>query len=221
VITLAIDASTYHGDVALLDGDRVLGGAAVAMKDAHHERLMPSVADVLQQGRKTPRDLQRIVCGGGPGSFTSLRIAGGIAKGLAAGVGLPLFAVPSLALIVAGELRAPGRYLGILDAMRGEFYAGLYQVSDTGDVIELERAIVIAADQVETLAAQSEARIIGPTTFDGGVQALPKATGVVRLEQMVASSGPVDLASWEPTDGRLAEAQVKWESQHRRPLPVG
>jgi tRNA threonylcarbamoyladenosine biosynthesis protein TsaB len=221
VITLAIDASTYHGDVALLDGDRVLGAAAVAMKDAHHERLMPSVADVLLQGRKTPRDLQRIVCGGGPGSFTSLRIAGGIAKGLAAGTGVRLFSVPSLALIVAGESRPLGNYLAILDAMRGEFYAALYHVSASGDVIELERAIVVAADQVESLAMQSEARIIGPTTFDGGVQALPKAAGVARLEQMLASSGPVDLASWEPTYGRLAEAQVKWESQHGRPLPVG
>jgi len=30
---------------------------------------------------------------------------------------------------------------------------------------------------------------------------------------------PVDLASWEPDYGRLAEAQVRWEAAHGRPLP--
>jgi tRNA threonylcarbamoyladenosine biosynthesis protein TsaB len=31
-------------------------------------------------------------------------------------------------------------------------------------------------------------------------------------------SGPVDLAGWEPDYGRLAEAQVRWEAVHGRPL---
>lgn len=221
MITLAIDASTYHGDVALLDDDHILGAAAVMMKDAHHERLMPSVAAVLEQGRKTPRELDRIVCGAGPGSFTSLRIAGSIAKGLAAGVGLPLFAVPSLALIVAAEPLGLGRYLAVLDALRGEFYAALYHVSAMGEIVELESAVVVARDEVEPLALRSDARIVGPTPFDGSVQVLPKATGVARLGHLLASSAPVDLASWEPTYGRLAEAQVKWQSEHGRPLPVG
>jgi tRNA threonylcarbamoyladenosine biosynthesis protein TsaB len=37
------------------------------------------------------------------------------------------------------------------------------------------------------------------------------------LESLLAS-GPVDLASWEPSYGRLAEAQVRWEAAHGRPL---
>jgi tRNA threonylcarbamoyladenosine biosynthesis protein TsaB len=43
----------------------------------------------------------------------------------------------------------------------------------------------------------------------------------MRLEQMLAAIGPADIASWEPAYGRLAEAQVRWESAHGRPLPVG
>jgi tRNA threonylcarbamoyladenosine biosynthesis protein TsaB len=35
----------------------------------------------------------------------------------------------------------------------------------------------------------------------------------------IIESGPVDLASWEPEYGRLAEAQVRWEAAHGRPLP--
>lgn len=221
MITLAVDASTYQGDVALLDAERVIAEASVAMRDAQHERLMPAVADVLAQSGKGVGDLGRVVCGGGPGSFTSLRIAGGIAKGLAAGAGIPLFSVPSLALIVAGASLPVGRYLAVLDALRGEFYAGLYHVSATAQVLELEGAIVVPADAVEPLAARSDARIVSPTPFDGAEQAVPRASGVARLGQVLAACGPVDLDSWEPEYGRLAEAQVKWESLHGRPLSVG
>src|SRR6185312_5552279 len=102
---------------------------STAMKGAEQERLMPAVASVLAQARRSLDEVDRIVCGGGPGSFTSLRIAGGIAKGLATGANKPLFAVPSLALMVAGASLGPGRYLAVLDALRGEFYVGLYVVA--------------------------------------------------------------------------------------------
>src|SRR5437764_15183626 len=128
MITLALDASTYAGDVAVLDGSRVLAEATVAMKGAEHERLMPAVADALRTSAVDVDAVQRVVCGAGPGSFTSLRIAGAIAKGIAAGTGAPLFAVPSMALIVAGARLAPGRYLTVIDALRGEAYIGLFDV---------------------------------------------------------------------------------------------
>lgn len=221
MITLAIDASMSVGDVAVLEDGRLLTERRVAMKDARHERLMPAVAEALEDAKRTVRDVDRIVCGAGPGSFTSLRIAGGIAKGLAAGAVRPLWAVPSLALIVAGAELPMGKYLAALDALRGELYVALYHVSASGEVLELERAVVIAADQLSALAERSEARIVSPTPFEDAVLATPRAAGVLHLEQMIAAAGPVDLASWEPVYGRLAEAQVKWESLHGRPLPVG
>jgi tRNA threonylcarbamoyladenosine biosynthesis protein TsaB len=221
VITLAIDASTYVGDVALIDEGRVVAERSVEMKDPKVERLMPAVASVFAQTGLVARDLTRVVCGAGPGSFTSLRIAGGIAKGLCAGVGVPLFGVSSLALMIAGASLPVGKYVAALDALRGEFYVGLYHVSATGDVIELEPAGVVPADRVPELARAGESRLVSPTPWEDGILAHPKASGVRRLEQSLASAGPVDLASWEPTYGRLAEAQVKWDSLHGRALPVG
>jgi tRNA threonylcarbamoyladenosine biosynthesis protein TsaB len=221
VITLAIDASMSVGDVAVLDDGRLVAERRVAMKDSQHERLMPAVAEVLHDANRAAHELDRIVCGAGPGSFTSLRIAGGIAKGLAAGSRRPLCAVSSLALIVAGADLAMGKYLAALDALRGELYVALYHVSASGEVIELERAVVVPADQLATLAARSEARVVSPTPFEESILATPRSAGVLRLEQLIAASGPVDLASWEPAYGRLAEAQVKWESLHGRPLPAG
>ena len=221
MITLAIDASTYAGDVALLDGATVLAEESVAMKGAEHERLMPAVAAVLARGERRLTDVERVVCGAGPGSFTSLRIAGGIAKGLASGGRIPLFAVPSMALIVGGAGLKVGLYLVAVDALRGESYVGLYHVSASGEVLEVERARLVASEQVERLAAEQLASIVSPSPIEGAVVATPRARAVAQLEQYLEATGPVDVGRWEPLYGRLAEAQVKWESTHGRTLPVG
>ena len=42
-----------------------------------------------------------------------------------------------------------------------------------------------------------------------------------KVEKLIEGIPPVDLASWEPAYGRLAEAQVKWEAAHGRPLQTG
>jgi len=219
VITLALDASTYEGDVALLDGGRVIAEQAAAMKGRESEQLMPAVAAVLKHAKLDLGAVDRIVCGAGPGSFTSLRIAGGIAKGIASGLCLPLFAAPSLALVVAGADPRSGRYLGAIDALRGEFYVALYDVDDEGDIAEIEPARLVAAGDVGAVASEYRARIVSPTDFDAGIRSRPRARGVARLEELLAARGPVDVRGWEPAYGRLAEAQVKWESAHGRPLP--
>ena len=221
MITLALDASTYDGDVALLDGERVLAEQAAAMKGRESEQLMPAVAAVLQAAGVNLGVVERVVCGAGPGSFTSLRIAGGIAKGIASGLCLPLFAAPSLALVVAGSEPRAGRYLGAIDALRGEFYVGLYDVDDQGCIAEVAPARIVAAADVGAVAAEYRAQIVSPSPadLDGGIRSRPRAKGVSRLEHLLAARGPVDVRSWEPAYGRLAEAQVKWESAHGRPLP--
>jgi tRNA threonylcarbamoyladenosine biosynthesis protein TsaB len=221
VITLALDASTYTGDVCLLDATRVLAEESVAMRGVHEERLMPAVAGVLARAGLGIHGIERVVCGSGPGSFTSLRIAGSIAKGIALGIGCPLFSVSSLALMIGGAQLRAGRYLAALDAMRGEFYVALYDVAGDRSVNEIERARLVRGEDVELLAGSSSARIVSPSPFADSVTATPRARAVATLATSVDARGEVDLARWEPSYGRLAEAQVKWEAAHGRPLPVG
>jgi len=221
MITLALDASTYAGDVAVLDGERVLAEATIAMKGAEHEGLMPAVAACLERANVSVERLGRVVCGSGPGSFTSLRIAGAIAKGVASGIGCPLFAVPSMALIVGGAKLNGGRYLVAVDALRGEFYVGLYEVSPLLAIAELEPARLVAAAELDGLAEQYAAHLVSPSALLGGIVAAPRARAVARIEELVAARGPADIGAWEPSYGRLAEAQVRWETAHGRPLAAG
>jgi len=79
-ITLAIDASTYIGTVAVWRGETRVAEGEALMRGVEEERLMPAVVATLAKGGAALRDVTRVVCGGGPGSFTSLRIAAAIAK---------------------------------------------------------------------------------------------------------------------------------------------
>ena len=215
-LTLALDASTGQGTVAVLRDGVVVAVREAMMRGEHEERLMPAVLAALADAGAVPRDVARVVCGAGPGAFTSLRIAAGIAKGVAQGAGMPLFAVSSLVLVVAGADAAlpSGRYIATLDAMRGERYAQSVLVLADGTV---------RADGVQSLAtveqlAAAESLVVGPLE---PTPRLPHARGVAAMLADCIAAGPVDLDAWEPSYGRLAEAQVKWEAAHGRPLAAG
>jgi tRNA threonylcarbamoyladenosine biosynthesis protein TsaB len=214
-LMLAVEASTYAASVALVKGDTVLHEMTVPMRDPKQERLMPAIASTLAS--TSARELDAIVCGGGPGSFTSLRIAAAIAKGLAVAGGKPLFAISSLLLIVAGMETppAPGTWLMVLDAMRGESFVQLTEVTSAGAMRESSDVRVVRDDDIESIAQSAGARIAGPGRQ---VDCVPHARGVARLHDHAALAAPVDLATWEPNYGRLAEAQVRWEAAHGRAL---
>ncbi|MFL5563279.1 MAG: tRNA (adenosine(37)-N6)-threonylcarbamoyltransferase complex dimerization subunit type 1 TsaB [Gemmatimonadaceae bacterium] len=216
-LTLAIDASTYRGTVAVLAGSDVVATSEVAMRGEREERLMPAIAAALGSAGISTRDLGRVVVGGGPGSFTSLRIGAALAKGICVARGIPLAAMPSLALLVAGGASpvGDGRFLTILDAMRGDVYTALVETRD-GLVIAVSGEHLLPHGQVGDVAARLGARIVG-----GGnpPDAMPHARGLARLDASLVTE--VALESWEPDYGRLAEAQVKWEAQHGRPLTTG
>ena len=223
-VSLALEGATYSGSVAVIGEGRVLAERTIGGEDGsvsragRGEQLMPAIAECLEEARIDRSEIGRIVCGSGPGSFTSLRVAGSVAKGLASGLGVPLYAVSSLLLTVAGaKPPAPqGEYLSVLDAMRGEFYAARIVVAEDSAPRQIEAPRIIGgAELTELASAAGSLRVIGPGQQ---IDAQPHARGVAPLLEAIVSRGPVDLAAWEPDYGRLAEAQVRWEAAHGRPL---
>ncbi len=210
---LVLDASTYLGTIAVLRGDGTLVEGTAAMRGAQEERLMPAIAETMMRGDVKPGELTGVVCGAGPGSFTSLRIAAAIAKGVCAARALPLSVVSSLALVVAAAVRTPGRYLAAIDAMRGEWYTQLYEVGSDALVHEGGERERVPNDSLSSHAASLGATLIGSGL---AIDAAPHARGIARVDSALIRD--VDLAQWEPDYGRLAEAQVKWEAAHGRAL---
>lgn len=216
MITLAVDASTYAGSVCVASGGTVLAAREAPMRDARSERLMPAIAATLDDASVAIEAVGRIVCGGGPGSFTSLRIAAAISKGLAMASERPLFAVSSLALMVAAATPAlaPGEYLAVLDALRGEVYAAPCIVDEEGQVVDVGPVSLRRAGDIDAL--EGSTRIIGEGR---DLRGAPNARGVVHVEALLERDGPADLGLWEPDYGRVAEAQRRWEAAHGRALP--
>ena len=220
MISLVLEAATYAGSVALLSDGRVVAERSVAMRGRDHEALMPAVAEVLAETAVPMARVSRIICGAGPGSFTSLRIAGGIAKGLALAAGIPLVPVSSLALLVASRHgTGPARYLGAIDALRGEHYVALFEVGATGTLRGLGPELRVPSSEVLERAAAHDAVAVGPGR-EGSAHVDPRAAAAARLAELVDATPAADLAGWEPAYGRLAEAQVKWEAMHGRSLEV-
>jgi tRNA threonylcarbamoyladenosine biosynthesis protein TsaB len=216
--TLALEGSTYEGSVAVIRGHEVVAektlrheGSGVA-SGGRGERLLPAVADCMAESRVARSDISRIVCGAGPGSFTSLRVAAAVAKGLSVGYGIELYAISSLLLTLGGSrsVLIEGEYLSVLDAMRGEWFAMRVDVGAGGAFEQRTAAAIISAADLAALGrAEPKLRIIGPgQQIDGR----PHARGVAPLLRGILAAGPVDVSAWEPDYGRLPEAQVRLEA---------
>jgi tRNA threonylcarbamoyladenosine biosynthesis protein TsaB len=222
--TLALESATYAGSVAVLRGRTVvaeatLSDAAIPSREGREERVLPSVAECLDNARVRVNDIARVVCGSGPGSFTSLRIAASVAKGIAVGTGCSMYAVSSLLLSVASSPASleKGFYLSVLPAMRGEWFALLVEYENPRSITERGDVAIVAEGALTRAAAAEGAILLGPGQE---VESRPHARGVAGLLERLVSGAPVAIETWEPNYGRLAEAQVRWELAHGKALGV-
>ena len=90
----------------------------------HSELALPMLDELLRKSRLSTRELEAVAFGAGPGAFTGLRIACGLAQGLAVARGLPVLGVSSLEAIA--QESGARRVIACIDArMREVYYAAL------------------------------------------------------------------------------------------------
>jgi tRNA threonylcarbamoyladenosine biosynthesis protein TsaB len=127
---LAFDTSTEHLSVAVLHGERLLAHNGVGGAQAS-TTLLPLIQQLLGEAGLALADLDAIVFGRGPGSFTGLRTACSVVQGLAFGADVPVLAVDTL-LAVAEDARGRAgtqRVAAVLDARMDEVYSARYEWS--------------------------------------------------------------------------------------------
>jgi tRNA threonylcarbamoyladenosine biosynthesis protein TsaB len=120
---LALDTSTETGSCALWQDGRVLAADCPA-GESHSATLIPLVQHLLANAGSGFASLDAIAFGMGPGAFTGLRVACGIAQGMAVALDKPVLPVGSLecmAWAAGGE-----KVLSLLDARMGEVYVGAF-----------------------------------------------------------------------------------------------
>ncbi|MES2129515.1 MAG: tRNA (adenosine(37)-N6)-threonylcarbamoyltransferase complex dimerization subunit type 1 TsaB [Pseudomonadota bacterium] len=128
---LAIETSSEQASCALLNGDTVLARQSTGVR-THSQSILPMVQELLAEAGLALKELDAIAFGAGPGSFTGVRTACGIAQGLAFGAGLPVIPIVTLAAMALACRQRTGAtdVLTVLDARMGEVYWAQYRFAD-------------------------------------------------------------------------------------------
>jgi tRNA threonylcarbamoyladenosine biosynthesis protein TsaB len=129
MLILAVDTTTHHGSVALLENSRLLAEVDSVSSLTHSERLLPAIDLILHQQDLTIRDVKAFAVAAGPGSFTGIRIGLSTIKSLAFASGNPVAPVSTLKAL-ALKLKLPHNRLlcPLMDARKGEVYAALFEM---------------------------------------------------------------------------------------------
>ena len=121
---LALETATDPGSIALWRDGTILARQCPAGL-SNSETLIPLVNSTLNEAGLDYADLDGIAFGAGPGSFTGLRVACGVAQGLAFARAVPLLGIGTLDAMAAASGGA--RVIVALDARMGEVYVGLFE----------------------------------------------------------------------------------------------
>ncbi len=144
MLLLVTDTSGKNGSVALASAE---GPSAVEVIESvpltggtFSAQLVPQIAGLLSKHGFSKAELDVFVVISGPGSFTGLRVGLAAIKGLAEILQKPIVPV-SLLEVVAVAARTQGKVVAVLDAGRGEVYAGEYEVAGESTQILQERLL--------------------------------------------------------------------------------
>ncbi|MEB0133892.1 tRNA (adenosine(37)-N6)-threonylcarbamoyltransferase complex dimerization subunit type 1 TsaB [Actimicrobium sp. CCC2.4] len=199
---LAIDTSSEFASVALLHGDTVLSRLASGAQ-THSQTLLPMVQQVLQEAGISLADCAAIAFGAGPGSFTGVRTACGVAQGLAFGADRPVVAISTLEAMAQAchESTGASAVLALLDARMGEVYWAQYRFTPTlTPTLEVVIAPCLSApDGVQPigivtacgngLSAYAEAFAGRPFMQDAHADLMPHAAQVASLARLALVAG--------------------------------
>jgi tRNA threonylcarbamoyladenosine biosynthesis protein TsaB len=217
-----MDTSGPRGSVALGADGAVLAEALLEGSAEQAARLLPAIDRVLGEAGVARTALGGLVVGEGPGSFTGVRVAAATAKGLAAALRLPLWAVSSLAAAALASDAGPVRY-ALFDARADRVYGACFAVGvdrvrtlvspHPGTVRDVLDGTVPAGAVFVGDAAERHRRLIERAGFsvspNGAGASL--ARGLLRYVALNAAAPAVsDVGSWEPAYVRASSASTSW-----------
>ncbi len=183
MLTLALDTATETLSLALSASGVILCERHVDAGREHLELLLPNIHVMLREQGAGIADLEALVVGIGPGTFSGLRVGIVTARGLAQALEIPIVGVSTLDALARGLAAGAGpRFiLPVVDARRGQVFTRMFESDGHGSLRSLSG---IECLDPETLAEFASHHADGPAVAGGnGVQAYYDAlTGFNELQ---------------------------------------
>lgn len=233
MIALALDTSTDRLSVALGRPGRPALERTLVGARQHAAALLPLLTGLLDEAGISLADVEHMAIADGPGGFTGLRVGAALVKALAkTAPALRVSTASTLMVRAAGVAPAGGaRVLVVTSALRGELYAASYHMTlparvETTMAPRLATAELLHGEQPDLLVADAPEKVVDrladqfAVPLVRGIASLPHASALLSLIGVSGGAEPISrLDDWEPTYGRPAEAQARWEAGHGRALP--
>ncbi|OQW94440.1 MAG: tRNA (adenosine(37)-N6)-threonylcarbamoyltransferase complex dimerization subunit type 1 TsaB [Beggiatoa sp. IS2] len=147
---LTLDTSTEACSCALLVEGEIKERTVMAVRQ-HAELILPMIDELLTEAGLKPTQLDALAVGRGPGSFTGVRIACGVAQGISFALDIPIIPLSSLATLAQAAYIELGthRVLATIDARMNEIYYGYYILNPEGIMQIVGSEAVIAPEKIE------------------------------------------------------------------------
>ena len=147
---LALDTATEACSCALFIDGETQDRSVRAKPRQHTSLILPMIDELLHSADLKPHQLDGLAFGQGPGSFTGLRIACGVAVGIALASNLAVIPVSSLAILAQAAYAEYGanKVLAAIDARMSEIYWGRYVIDKQGIMRSEDIEIVCAPNKI-------------------------------------------------------------------------
>ena len=138
VLILALDTSSPTGSVAVLEDCRLLAVVSTTTDETYSSRIFRQLEFLLNELHLRLDQFDLFAVNAGPGSFTGLRVGLTTSKAWAESFGKPVVRVSGLEAVAAQAASSADTIIPVIDARRGQLYAGLYRRGPGSGARELQ-----------------------------------------------------------------------------------
>jgi tRNA threonylcarbamoyladenosine biosynthesis protein TsaB len=151
MISLSLDTSTARGEVAVLNGGRVLSCRSWERDRSHSESVTGQIEAALSEAGIEAKQLQAIGVGRGPGSFTGIRVAINAAKSFSFALGIPIYAFDTCEIVASGARRTDLPILTMFNAQKNQVFVSVFSAPNGASP---QRLIPVQAWSLDRLSAE-------------------------------------------------------------------
>ncbi len=204
---LAIETSADLASAALSYKGQVISRETSGVH-THSQTVLPLVQALLAQAGMTLAQCDAIAFGAGPGSFTGVRTACGVAQGIAFGLDLPVIPVVTLQAMAQACRTTWGAddVLVLLDARMEEVYWAQYRYCDGWQTVtEPTLSAPSAVSATGQAVACGNGLIAYASTFDAMPFVKEAQRNVMPHAVQIAQLAQVELAAGRTVNARDAQ----------------